>query len=275
MNSVDVDKMDPPVDGWALGQEAVRAAAAPRPEGDAETAQVERRLADAVASFGRNPRSVAAILDEINRRATIDVNAPTESAHAAVARLKVGVRKATAFVSRHLARQVEVLVLALAAGLRRLDSRVSQLEAACGPAGSSSITLPADVLERLVRPLRETSPTPARIVEDQVAAATLPAASTGLVVLAGVTDPLTPGAKVALVQGALRSLAEISTLGIAGYLPGTWEEAVGLVAAELSPGRPFSPETWAAVLRELGFGDVSTRVEGGCHITWGRRPGGA
>lgn len=267
------------VDGWALGQEARRIAAA-RQAGDPSVAAMERRLADATARFGRNPTSIDALLDEVDRRAAIDLDAPLESRHPAIEKLKLGVRKSTAFVARHLARQVEVLVVALAAVLRQLDARLAGTEAAADPVdlggAATSATarqLPSAVVDRLIDPLRAASPPPARVIDDPAAVATLPPASTGLVVLAGLTDPLLPGAKVALARAALPALAEGASLAVAGRLPEQWEDAVGHVAADLSPGRPFHPDTWAAVLGELGLDDVATRIDdaGGCHVTWARR----
>ncbi|MCU1376503.1 MAG: hypothetical protein JWO68_3789, partial [Actinomycetia bacterium] len=82
----------------------------------------------------------------------------------------------------------------------------------------------------------------------------------GGLVLAGVVDRVPLGAQVALVARAAAVLAPGGRLAVVASSPATWGTA-NPVEADLAPGRPLHPETWAHLLTEHGFSDV--QVTGG------------
>jgi hypothetical protein len=76
------------------------------------------------------------------------------------------------------------------------------------------------------------------------------------IVLSGCVDRLTTGERRHLVRLAELKLAPGGTVAILGTMPGRWARAAGPVAADLSPGRPLHPETWAYLFGQVGFADV-------------------
>jgi hypothetical protein len=79
----------------------------------------------------------------------------------------------------------------------------------------------------------------------------------GGVVLAGAVDRLALGDQLALVERAARALAPGGPLVLIGTTPTAWSRAVDPVDADLAPGRPLHAATWAHLLAEAGFTDVT------------------
>ena len=78
----------------------------------------------------------------------------------------------------------------------------------------------------------------------------------GGLVLSGCVDRLPPLAQHELVALAASRLGAGASLAILGTAPEAWWRAVGPVAADLAPGRPLHPETWARLLEAAGFSAV-------------------
>lgn len=77
----------------------------------------------------------------------------------------------------------------------------------------------------------------------------------GLIV-SGCVDRLPAAAQRELADLAASRLAPGGSLAILGTSPGAWERTVGPVAADLAPGRPLHPQTWARLLEAAGFSGV-------------------
>lgn len=85
-----------------------------------------------------------------------------------------------------------------------------------------------------------------------------PAASLGGVLLIGAVDRLDQGGKADLVDQALRCLAPGGALVVLTMDEREWTASLGPLAADLSSGRPFHPETWAQVLVRRPMRSVSS-----------------
>jgi hypothetical protein len=75
----------------------------------------------------------------------------------------------------------------------------------------------------------------------------------GGVVLRGVVDRLPVAGALALAEAAARALSPGSALVVRSTSPTAWARRLDPVAADLSPGRPLSPATWAHALGGLGL----------------------
>ncbi|HMK11069.1 MAG TPA: hypothetical protein VK461_05790 [Acidimicrobiales bacterium] len=82
-------------------------------------------------------------------------------------------------------------------------------------------------------------------------AAMVPGALAGLV-LTGI-DIKPTGAQMQLAELASRAVAIGGCLVVLGVQPEAWAASVPVVVADLAPGRPLHPETWASVLSARGF----------------------
>jgi SAM-dependent methyltransferase len=96
----------------------------------------------------------------------------------------------------------------------------------------------------------------------------LPSASLAGLVVSGCADTLPNGDRQRLVRSARRVLAPDGRLVVLASDPGHWGNGATRVVADLAPGRPWSIETWTAVLADGGFavapavpdGDDTARV---------------
>jgi hypothetical protein len=75
-------------------------------------------------------------------------------------------------------------------------------------------------------------------------------------VLSACVDRLSLAERRRLVRLAEEKLAPGGTLAVIGTMPEAWERNVGPVVADLSPGRPLHPDTWAHLVAQMGFTDV-------------------
>ncbi len=77
-------------------------------------------------------------------------------------------------------------------------------------------------------------------------------------VLSGCVDRMSLSERRRLLTLAEIKLAPGGTIALLVTSPGTWDEMVGPVVADLAPGRPWHAETWAYLLSQLGFIDVGS-----------------
>jgi hypothetical protein len=76
------------------------------------------------------------------------------------------------------------------------------------------------------------------------------------IVLSACVDRLSLAERRRLLRLAEAKLAPGGALVVIGTLPEAWERQVGPVAADLCPGRPLHPDTWAHLVAGSGFTDV-------------------
>ncbi len=102
----------------------------------------------------------------------------------------------------------------------------------------------------------------------------LAVASRSGVVLSGGVDREGSTGKVALVAGASRVLAPGGAVVLVVTDQSAWDAALVPPVRDLSPGRPFHPDTWALVLDHLGLVDVEVHLAGSgtAHAVVARRP---
>ena len=232
-------------------------------ETEAETARAAhpdlvRQLAEQGTAFGRPGRTTADLLDELGRRSVIDVDAPVTSSRPVVPQAKRVVRKANAFLLRHLAQQTTVLAAGLTEVARQLDDRVQLLET--GRDGEEAAARLADH-----RPAHETAlatlPGPVRHVTTWAEARSLPAGTSTSIVLARLGDVLAAPERGELLDHLARALAPGGRLAIVTTAPAAWD-GVDPIARDLAPGRPVHADTWTLLLQQLG-GRIETAVESG------------
>ena len=77
-------------------------------------------------------------------------------------------------------------------------------------------------------------------------------------VLSACVDRMSLAERRRLLRLAEQKVAPHGTLVVIGTAPEAWVGAVGPVAADLSPGRPLHPQTWAHLVAQVGFADVET-----------------
>lgn len=82
--------------------------------------------------------------------------------------------------------------------------------------------------------------------------------SLGGLVLSGVVDRSATAHRRRLLQLAELKLAPGGVLAVVGVTPDAWARLAGPVAADLAPGRPWHPETWASLAVRAGLQDPST-----------------
>ncbi|MGD0882107.1 MAG: hypothetical protein ABSB09_11125 [Acidimicrobiales bacterium] len=94
-----------------------------------------------------------------------------------------------------------------------------------------------------------------------------PADSLSGVVLSGCIDRVSLGAKVDLVDAALRALAPSGALVLLVSDQEAWDASLSPPVRDLLPGRPLHPETWLAILAHRGLHDVAWHrpVHGSVH----------
>ncbi|MGA2838214.1 MAG: hypothetical protein ABSF84_16620 [Acidimicrobiales bacterium] len=85
----------------------------------------------------------------------------------------------------------------------------------------------------------------------------LPADSLSGAVLSGCIDRVSLGAKVDLVDAALRALAPGGTLVLLICDQVAWDARLSPPVRDLLPGRPLHPETWSAILAHRGVQDAT------------------
>jgi hypothetical protein len=89
-------------------------------------------------------------------------------------------------------------------------------------------------------------------------------------VLVGVVDRVPLGVQLRLVERAAAVLATGGRLAIVGTSPDSWGRA-NPIEADLSPGRPLHPATWAHVVEQAGFTSVNVTETGDRYAGRSRR----
>ena len=88
------------------------------------------------------------------------------------------------------------------------------------------------------------------------------------IVLQGSTDLVSPAEKLNLLIDAKRVLSIGSVIAIVSTDPAFYDTSPELVLQrDLAPGRPFAPQTWSHVLKQLGFSGISTTAIENYHLT--------
>jgi hypothetical protein len=110
-----------------------------------------------------------------------------------------------------------------------------------------------------IEPVEETSLEAARagldVRTDDVLAhlRNVPDGALGGVVLSGCVDRLPLGEVLAVANRAVAALAPGGVVVVLSVGPGTWARGLDPVLADLAPGRPLHPETWAHLLSGRGL----------------------
>ncbi|HVM66036.1 MAG TPA: methionine biosynthesis protein MetW [Acidimicrobiales bacterium] len=233
------------------------------------------------------------VLAAAEAQSFIHADVPTASQRRPLGYVKRALRKVMAWYMRFLAQQVTAFAGTVTRAVALLGHRVESLErvtlvrrpALVAPAvDASAVVVPALAGTRgrvlhaecgdgaLVRALVDAG-VDAYGVEPMEAAAAeasdagldvrtdtalahlrkLGDAALAAVVLSGCTDTLAAGDRLAVIGEAARVLAPGGALVVVSAGPRAWARGVGAVVADLSPGRPWHPETWAHVLSEHGL----------------------
>lgn len=251
-----------PPDPWRSVVEIAEAAAAER------TAHPElaTRLDTAGSRFRSNTTGVAGLLDDVDRRANINVDAPVDSEHPLVPQVKSVVRKAGAFVARHLAQQITVLVGGLSAAMRELDQRVDRLEQ---DGHESVVTSVPDVRPRVATVLgsfEARSPGARRDVGSRAELDTLPRADAAVVVGYRLLDVGPLGTRLEVLDRLVAAVASGGWVAIVSVAPSAWGEVADPVVRDLGGSGPLHPETWVHLLQERGGADAQVHEGLGANV---------
>lgn len=251
-------------DPWRSVVEITAAAAAAR---DAHP-DLAARLHTARSRFGGADAGVSGLLDDVDRRANIDVDAPVDSSRPVVPHLKSAVRKAGAFVARHLAQQTTVLVGGLSAALRELDQRVQRLEADAHAGASVLAAVPDGRAEAdaVLADVAGRGDGPRRDVGSPEELHTLPRADAGLVVGYRIVDVGPLGQRLEVLDRLIAAVAPGGTLAIVATDTTTWAEHVDPVLRDLAGPGPLHPATWAHLLTERGAAQVEQHLGRASHV---------
>lgn len=228
------------------------------------------RLEAAGSRFGAADHGATALLDDVDRRAVLDVDAPVDSSRPVVPQLKTSVRKAVAFVARHLAQQTTVLVSGLSAAVRLLDGRVQRLEA---DGHEPVIPLVPDVRARVATvlgSLESRSDGLRRDVGGLDELHTLPAADAAVIVAYRLLDVGPIGARLARLDRLVAGVAPGGWLAVVTVSPGAWRDLADPVTHDLGNPGPLQPETWAHLLHQRGGRDVQVHEATGAHVVAAR-----
>lgn len=241
-----------------VGLEAARRAA------DPANAGLAARLDQVFEPFDRRRPAaggdLGAALDRLEDDAFVDVDAPTTSARPVVPHVKRGVKQATAWMHRHVAQQVAVLVTGLIGVSRQLLDRVERLEARL----DAGEVVPAfdppwddwdDLLDGCPQPVVRAS------TLDDLRAAPRDGAAT--LAVAGAPDVLPVPRQRELARLAAAAVGPGGTVVLLTTDPGAWRAVAGTVVADLAPGRPLHPQTWRHLLAAAGLAVTDVRGEGG------------
>ena len=83
------------------------------------------------------------------------------------------------------------------------------------------------------------------------------------VVLRGCVERLSPGELVSLADLVTSAVAPGGRVVVTSTSPSAWGRDRHAIEADLAPGRPLHPQTWAHLLAERGFPDVEITPVGG------------
>jgi hypothetical protein len=228
--------------------------------------ELAARLDAAGSRFRATGTGVAGLLDDVDRRANIDVDAPLDSSRPVVPQLKHAMRKASAFVARHLAQQTTVLVGGLSAAVRELDQRVRHLE---DDGHASVVARVPDVRARVATvlgSLEARSSGARRDVGSRTELDTLPRADAAVVVGYRLVDVGPVSARLEVLHRLVAAVAPGGWVAIVSIDPASWSEVADPVVRDLGGVGPLHPATWAQLLQERGGGDVQIHEGTGVNV---------
>lgn len=254
--------MAEPPDPWRAVVEIVDAAEEQR----AEHAELAARLASAGSRFHSAGTGVAGLLDDVDRRAVIDVDAPVESSRPVVPQLKTSVRKAVAFVARHLAQQTTVLIGGLSAAVRLLDERVQRLEHDGHAAVLPNIPDMRPRVATVLGSLETRTDGIRRDVGSDAELDTLPPGDAAVVVGYRIVDAGPLAARLRALDRLVAGVAPGGWVAIVAISPVAWPEVADAVTRDLGQPGPLHAETWAHLLGERGGADVQVHEASGANV---------
>lgn len=251
-----------PPDPWRAVVEVTDGSAAER----VANPELVARLDAAGSRFRSAGSDVAGLLDDVDRRAVIDVDAPVDSSRPVVPQLKGAVRKAGAFVARHLAQQTTVLVSGLSAAVRLLDERVQRLEHA--PHETIVASVPdlrprvATVLGALERRAAGTR----RDVGSLAELESLPSAGAAVVVGYRVLDVGPLGPRLDGLDRMIAAVVPGGWVAVVTVAPDAWADVGGPIVQDLGAPGPLHAPTWAHLMQERGGADVQVHEGTGANV---------
>jgi hypothetical protein len=249
-------------DPWRAVVEITEDAAAARTARPELVARLE-----AAGSRFRSPGSgVAALLDDVDRRANIDVDAPLDSSRPIVPQLKGAVRKAGAFVARHLAQQTTVLVGGLSAAVRELDQRLQRVEHDAHDAVVAEVPDVRARVATVLGSLEARRPGTRRDVGTRAELLTLPRADAAVVVGFRLVDVGPLGARLDLLDRLVAAVAPGGWVAIVSVAPDAWPDVADPVVRDLAGGGPLHPATWVHLLQQRGGRDAQVHEGTGANV---------
>lgn len=254
--------MAEPPDPWRAVVESTEAAAADR---DAHR-DLATRLDAAADRFRSGAGDVAGLLDDVDRRSVIDVDAPVDSSRPVVPQLKSAVRKAGAFVARHLAQQTSVLVGGLSAAVRLLDERVRRIEHDGHESIVGSVPDMRPRVATVLGSLETRTGGVRRDVGNRTELETLPRADAAVVVAFRLVDVGPIGTRLDVLDRLLPAVAPGGWLAVVSIDPGSWSDLADPVVRDLAGAGPLHAETWAHLLHERGGTDVQVHDGTGVNV---------
>ena len=213
-------------------------------------------------------------LKVVDERAGLDLRAPVESSRPGGSLVKRIIAKAIGWYVRFVAAQSARFAAAVA---RALHVVADDLDRIRDQLAMTHPEIPADVVTGTApgaggrwwepvataalsgvhgRVLRAEGPS---VIEELEST---PTGVLGGIVLEGSVQWLGAGACDRLVALAAGRLAEGGVILVASATPEAWSRVAPAVVADLAPGRPLHPETWAHLLARHGFGDVAVHHGG-------------
>jgi hypothetical protein len=253
-----VDAPDP----WRAVVEITESATADR----AAHPELAARLDAAGSRFRSAGTDVSALLDDVDRRAVVDVDAPVESSRPVVPQLKSSVRKAVAFVARHLAQQTTVLVGGLSAAVRLLDERVQRLEHDGHDAVVANVPDVRPRVATVLGSLEARTPGTRRDVGSAAELDTLPRADAAVVVGYRIVDVGPLGERLRVLDRLVAGVAPGGWVAIVSVAPQAWAELADPVTRDLGGPGPLHAETWSHLLQERGGRDAQVHEATGTNV---------
>lgn len=253
-------------DPWRAVVESTEAAAADR---DAHP-ELAARLDAASERFRSGAGDVAGLLDDVDRRSVIDVDAPVDSSRPVVPQLKSAVRKAGAFVARHLAQQTSVLVGGLSAAVRLLDARVRRLEHDGHESIIGSVPDMRPRVATVLGSLESRTGGLRRDVGSRTELATLPRSDAAVVVAFRLVDVGPIGARLDVLERLVSAVAAGGWVAVVSIDPRSWRDLADPVVRDLAGPGPLHAATWAHLLHEAGGRDVQVHDGAGVNVIAGR-----
>jgi hypothetical protein len=251
-----------PPDPWRAVVEVTEAASADR----AAHPELAARLDAAGSRFQSSGTDVAGLLDDVDRRAVIDVDAPLDSSRPVVPQLKGAVRKAGAFVARHLAQQTTVLVSGLSAAVRLLDERVQRLEHAPHETIVASVPDVRPRVATVLGALERRTPGTRRDVGSLAELETLPRAGAAVVVGYRIVDVGPLGRRLDGLDRMIAAVVPGGWVAVVSVAPEAWADVAGPIVHNLGAPGPLHAPTWAHLMQERGGADVQVHEATGANV---------